>query len=1204
MSTENKSPQKVELSDAKRQLLAQRLKGAAAEIQLQTSNQIQHVERAARMKISVDQYRIWLHSSVQPDAPKYNEPITIQHHGFLDVDLLQRSLNHFVLRHEAWRTSFHLEQGEVLQQVHKSVSVSLKFFDLSTLPHAERETQAKALATQQALQPIALDQAPLFRSLVVKVSADEYRLYMVLHHIIFDGLSIQETFIPELASIYNAYATGAEPELSLATLQYSDYAEWREQQIASPRMETHLDYWKKQLEGELPLLRLPTDRERSAQTGQAGAIECFTISKELTDSLRVLSRTHGASLYMIMLAAFKVLLFRYSGQEDIIVGTGVDGRRLPELRRMMGYILDTFAVRTRPSSKTTFVDYLEDVKQSTLGGMAAAEIPFDRVVNALGLKRERNQHPIFQVFFSFLAPSGDLPEGWEMLPKNINTGAAKFDIYLEVEERPTHTPACFIYNADLLNADTMKRMAGHWITLLEAVSQAPQTALGVLPLLTPEEQELMLVRWNDQPMALPETTLHGLVEQQAARTPDSIAVTFDGRFWTYAELDAVAERFAFSFAQAGAGPDTLVAICIERSEYLVAGLLGILKTGAAYLPLDPGTPQARIALCLEDANPAVVLTHRNLLPDLRTAGAKVLVLEDLLEQHTLSPQDIFRPAVEVSPEDPAYVIHTSGSTGRPKAVELRHHSVVNLLLSMQRKPGFADTDVLVAVTTISFDIAVLELFLPLVTGGRVVIASREVALDPWALAQLMDGCGCTVMQATPSTWRMLLATDWAPRRSMRALCGGEAMPRDLANNLLALNLELWNVYGPTETTIWSTAQRVARADAGPVPVGRPIANTTTYILDANQQPVPIGVPGELYIGGAGVANGYRGQPALTAEKFVRPSVARGEVIYRTGDNAVYRADGTIECRGRADNQVKIRGHRIELEEVELHLHAHPQIASAAARVWVDPTGSNRISAYVVGKAGVAPSAAEMRDFLAARVAEYMIPSDFTVLDSLPLTPNGKTDRKALPQPDHSAILQSESTEEVSPEEQSLLKIWASTLGLPSVGRNDNFFDLGGHSLLLILLFARINKEFGSSLPITTIFDAQTPAGLFKALKEKTRMSSLVPVQTSGTKPPLFMAHSYLLYHSLSSGLGNDQPFYGLRESEEDSGLSIEQRALQYIADMRRVQPQGPYRIAGLVFRRAARSRDRASSHPCGRAGRSAGVVRLMAAGLRGKPREA
>ena len=1144
----------AEMSEAKRALIARRLKGISNADR--EEGRIKPGPRGGRTPISVDQYRIWLHASMHPDLPTYNEPITIEYRGEFDLAIFTESLNYFLRRHDAWRTSFSVQGDEVFQVVHPEVKIALALFDLSDLAQDEREAKAKELATRQALRPIELDKAPLFRALVARVAPKYHRLYMVLHHVVFDGLSLQETFIPELDIIYRALMAGDKPVLPVRTLQYGDYAAWRKEQVESPAMERQTNYWRTLLAGDLPVLRLPSDRPRPAVISQRGGIETGEISRDLTNRLRELSHDHGVTLYMTLLAAFKVLLFRYSQQQDVIVGGGADGRRRPELRGMMGYILDTFAVRTHPSAEMRFDDFLREVKQSVLGALGAAEVPFDRVVQAVEAKRDLSHHPIFQTFFSFLAPGGGLPSGWDVRPKDVNGGATKFDIYFEVEELPAKTAVCVIYSTDLFNGDTIQRMLGHWATLLEAICETPECELGMLPILTAAERELMLVRWNEQTVPVPATTMHELVSEQVRRKPDDVAIEFAGKRWTYAQVERQAEMMASHLRRAGAGPGKLVAICIDRSEMLVAALLGVLKTGAAYLPLDPGTPTARTMLCLEDAEPAVLLTQRSMVKELSAGGANVLVLEDMVAGVDVEP--VRSP---VDPEDTAYVIHTSGSTGRPKAVELSHGAVVNLLLSMKHTPGFTAADTLVAVTTVSFDIAVLELFLPLICGGRLVIASRSEVLDPYKLASLIRSTGCTVMQATPATWRALMAIDWQGQPGMKVLCGGEALTRDLAEKLLARKVELWNVYGPTETTIWSTVRRVQHR-TGVVPIGRPIANTTTYILDAKEQPVAIGVPGELYIGGLGLAKGYRGQPELTAEKFVTPAVAGGARVYRTGDYAVYRCDGTIECQGRADNQVKIRGHRIELEEVELHLSAHPKVAAAAARIWEDPVSGNRMSAYLVGKNGEPPGVTEMREFLRDRLPEYMIPSDFTALNALPMTPNGKTDRKALPLPNGPSLSRLADEMPLTEEEQKLAKIWEQTLGVSSVGRHDNFFDLGGHSLLLIVLFSRINKEFSSTLPITTIFDAQTLAALATVLKEKVRISSLVPVQTAGTQAPLFMAHSYLLYRGLSKALGNDQPFYGLRELEQDGDLSIEERAAHYVSDMRRVQPHGPYRVAG------------------------------------------
>jgi amino acid adenylation domain-containing protein len=1149
----------AELSDAKRALLTRRLRGLASNDEETAS--IHPRPDGVPIRISVDQYRIWLHHSLRTELPLYNEPISLFHAGKLDPALLQNALEFYAQRHEAWRTGFHVVGDDVLQQIVPAVTVPVALYDLSEWQIEAREAEDERIAQENAILAFDLTQPPLFRAALVRMSAEQDRLHMVVHHSVFDGTAIRDSFLPEFVAIYDALAQGQAPALPPLALQYPDFSLWREQQLNSESMAQSVQFWKKKLEADLPVLRLPLDRPRPQISSQRGAMYRFTLSAGLTSQLRLIGRQHRATLYMVLLASLDVLLFRYTGQNDIIVGTAANGRGRPELQGMMGYILNTFPVRVQPAADQKFLEFLGLVRTEFFSAAGAAEVPFDQIVKVSGTRQDPSYHPIFQTFFSFLSPASTPTPGWELQPKMVNTGTAKFDLYIEAEERADDVAACILYSTDLFDAVTMERLAGHWTTMLEAIAQNPATTLGVLPILTEAERRLMLVDWNHTEAPVPASTIHDLFEEQARRTPTKIAVQFGKIQLSYAELDEQAERLAHLLQQAGSGPGKLVAVCIDRSENLLAALLGILKTGAAYLPLDPGTPLSRISLCLEDAEPAVLLTQKALVERLPKTSATILCLEDVLPAAAALDAGLRITPGLSGPDDSAYIIHTSGSTGRPKAVELTHRAVVNLLLSFQREPGLTADDVLVAITTISFDIAALELFLPIVTGARVVIAPRTTALDPFELSDLLEATKCTVVQATPATWRALMAIDWPGKPGLRVLCGGEALTQDLGQKLMDCNVELWNVYGPTETCIWSTIYRVKGGETT-MPIGRPIANTTTYILDANQQPVPVGVAGELYIGGMGLAKGYRAQPELTAEKFLAPAIANGKQLYRTGDYALYRADGTIECRGRTDNQVKVRGYRIELEEVELHLSAYQDVASAAARVWKDEAAGNRLTGYVVARPGLTIDPRELRRFLQPRLPEYMIPTQFILLDEMPLTPNGKTDRKALPESIEHVVVPVQVDEAMTDDEERLAKIWCDVLNVPHVSRHDNFFALGGHSLLLVVLFARINRRFSTNLPLTTIFDAQTLMALAKLLHQKARISSLVPVQTQGNKPPLFMAHSYLLYHGLSRVLDADQPFYGLRELETDGELSIEARALLYVADMRSVQPEGPYHVAG------------------------------------------
>jgi amino acid adenylation domain-containing protein len=1167
MPIEEKTHESAALSDAKRRLLAQRLKGAASPA-LQ-ADRIRPRPVGSRTVLGPDQYNIWLDATLHPETPAYNEIVTIFYSGELDAALLEQAFNAFLARHEGWRTSYRMDQGEVLQVIHPEVRIApLHLIDLAHLPFEEADAESKRLATEQARRFLSLEEPPLIRATLVRLAPNDCRMHLTLSHMIFDGYSIRRTFLVELATIYAALEAGTEPNLPPVELHYADYTNWRTQHLDSPHIKAQLDFWRKKLAGELPLLRLPSDRPRPAVITHRGGIERFTISRELTEALRVLGKPYRASFYMTLLASFKVLLFRYSGQNDIIIGSVADGRRRPELESMMGYMIDVFAVRSQPEASLKFSEYLTQVRQTVLESIGAAEVPFQRVVETVGAKRDLSHAPLFQTLF-VLEPPQEPYGKWSVAATEITLGASKYDLYVEADEHATHTGVSIDYSTDLFDAPTIRRMMGHWQTMLQAIVANPDTTLGDLPILTPAERETLLVGWNDTAVPIPATTMHGLVEAQVARTPNAPAVSFAGQTLTYAQLEGEATQLAQALREAGAAPETLAAVFLDRSQHLPAALLAVLKTGAAYMPLDPGTPAARIALCLEDGNPPVILTQRSRLGDLPASTAKVLVLEEILAQ----PYRGDFIAAQVAPEDLAYVIHTSGSTGRPKGVELRHAGVVNFLLSMQREPGFTAADTLVAVTTISFDIAVLELFLPLITGGKVIIASRETALDPSQLAALLAESGATVLQATPATWSSLIGINWRGLKGLKVLCGGEALKISLADRLLGLGLDLWNVYGPTETTIWSTIAHV-EPSAAVINVGRPIANTTAYILDAQRQPVPIGVPGELYLGGIGVARGYRHKPELTAEKFVAPVVACGERVYRTGDYALYRENGAIEIQGRSDNQVKIRGYRIELEDVEVNLAQHPRVAAAAAKAWPDPDGGHRLCAYLTGVDGPAPNAAELRQFLRGRVADYMIPSEIVALDALPLTSNGKVDRKQLAEPDRTAKAATQHETTLRGEELRLAHLWSELLHVENITATDNFFDLGGHSLLLLKLVRQVKKEFSIELPMARLFQAPTIEKLAAVVRELKQndageeWNSLVPLNPRGSKRPLFLVHSLMLYGRLPAALGEDQPFYALQPlpfEVHPSNDYVERMLEDHIRQIKRVQPQGPYQIAGWCF---------------------------------------
>jgi len=1163
-------PEKLELKEiaaARRLLVERRLRDLAAT----PPDLVTPRTTDAPVPISVEQHGVWLHAAMEPSLPIYNESFTVHRLGSFDLETLEAAFNEILRCHEIWRTSFCVQGDEINQVIQPQLKVAIPLVDLSTIPKEKQDAEARRLATENAILPIDITMAPLFRVRVLRFSQSNHQLQLTVHHIVCDGASIHRIFLPEFSAIYEAYAAGYPSPLPDPVLQFGDYTLWRERQLKTSETTVQLDYWRNELSGELPILRLPMDRPRPARSSHRGAVEYIALPADLMSSLRVMARAHNVSMYITLLTGLKILFFRYSMQEDVIIGSLADGRRRPELEKVMGYFLDTLAIRTHPSASLTGSEYLNQVRDAVLRALDAAQVPFSQVVKAVKRHHDTSQETIFQTFFSYQQQTSQLAEGWDVTKTKIDSGATKFDIYVEVDERPHEAIAQFTYNKDLFDPATIQRMAAHWLILLKALVTDSECSLGSLLLLTPEERNLMLVAWNQNQVPQAETHVWEMVEAVAARSPDDVAIAFEGQTCTYMELVRRSDRLAAHLWQAGATRGKIVAIYLDRSHHLPAALLATMKTGAAYLPLDPAMPPDRLMLCLKDADPVAILTQRSRMVDLSPTDTPVLILEEILFEDAPSSC----PSKDIGLDDAAYVIHTSGSLGRPKAVEIPHRALLNLLTSMQVEPGFAATDILLAVTTISFDIACLELLLPLISGGRVVIASRKVAMDPYLLAAAIQQSYCTVMQATPATWRSLLLTGWHGKNNIRLFCGGEPLTRDLVEGLLTTGCELWNLYGPTETTIWSTVEPI-KHDTSQISVGRPIANTSTYILDAHQEPVPIGVPGELYIGGLGLSNGYLGQPQLTAERFVTPAIAGGARLYRTGDNATYRADGKILIQGRSDNQVKIRGYRIELEEVDAYLLKHPGVSSAVSRVWPDSLGENRLCAYLVGESKEPPGAAEMRQYLATCLPDYMIPSLFVAVDALPLTSNGKVDRKALPEPDAQALGPvSRSSETASlpstEQERKLATIWEELLGVSAIRLDDNFFDRGGHSLLVARLQHRIASGFKSEVSMAAIFHAPTIAQQILLLNEASKLpdpSHIIPIQPRGATAPLFWIEPSPLIHNLATALGEEQPFLGVTMTLADLEKfgpqpTMETIAKFYAENILQIQPNGPFYLGGF-----------------------------------------
>jgi amino acid adenylation domain-containing protein len=1037
--------------------------------------------------MSFAQQRLWFLDQFEPGNPIYNIAWAIRLQGQLDVPALERSLNEIMRRHEVLRATFTSINDQPVQVIAPAVTIKLDITDLSTLPGAEREIHLRKEIQEQAERPMDLQKGPLFGARLLRLDAEDHVALLSIHHIIFDRWS-RGIFFRELTALYSAFTRGESNPLRELPLQFTDYAVWQRQFLQGKNLEKQLSYWKQQL-GDAPAsLELPTDRPRPAVQTFRGKIHTLQISAAVTEGLKGLSRQEGATLFMTLLAGFQLLLARYSGQDDVVVGTPIANRNRAEVENLIGFFANTLALRTNLAGDPTFRELLGRVREVALGAYAHQDLPFEKLVEELRPERSLSHSPIFQVLFALQnAPTQDLKlPGLTLSSLPITGEKARFDISLFVAETSQGLLGRLEYNTDLFDESTIERMATHFVTVLQSVIAEPEQRVCDVPLLTPAERKHVLVDWNATfADYAKDRCIHQLFEEQVAKTPNGIAVTFEDQSLSYAELNGRANQLARYLQKRGVGPDVLVGFCVERSLEMVVGLLGILKAGGAYVPLDPAYPQERIAYILENAHAPVLVTQESLRAGLLAKGAEVVPLD--ADWNKIAQESSENVSSYASASNLAYAIYTSGSTGKPKGVEIEHSAVVNFLSSMRREPGLTADDSLLAVTTLSFDIAGLEIYLPLTTGARVVVASRDEVADGHKLLARMQSERITVMQATPATWRLLLSAGWTGGKDLKLLCGGEALPRELAEQLLPQCASLWNMYGPTETTIWSAVEKVTAADQAVVSIGRPIANTEIYILDAKQQPLPVGVAGELYIGGDGLARGYVGRPDLTAEKFVPHPFRSGARVYRTGDLARYLADGRVMYLGRSDYQVKVRGFRIELGEIEAALAQHPAVKQAVAAVRDDASGEKRLVAYLIPRTSHPIISAELRSFLKQSLPDYMVPPVFMALEQFPLTPNGKVDRKALPAPEVQTIATSETyVAPRNPVEEALAGIWEEVLHGEQVGAHDNFFELGGHSLLATQVISRVRQTFQTEIPLRALFEAPTVAGLAERIASARR----------------------------------------------------------------------------------------------------------------------
>ena len=1039
----------------------------------------------AQLPLSFSQERLWILDQLESDGGAYNLPLVIRLSGPLDGDALNKSLNEIVRRHDSLRATFRSVAGTPVSVISAEFALTPSVIGLEQLPVHKRKGEARRLAIEQARRPFDLSRDPLIRVALLRLDEEEHWLLVTMHHIVCDGWSLS-IFQRELAQLYTAFCSQQPSPLTELPIQYSDFAEWQREQLAA-LLDTQLAYWQQQLHDAPAVLDLPFDRPRPALQTFRGARRTLTIPRTLADSLQALGQQEQATLFMTLLAAFQTLLFRYSGQVDISVGSPIAGRNRAEVEQLIGFFVNTLVLRTDLAGNPSFRELLARVRTVALGAYAHQELPFEKLVEELDPERSLSHSPLFQVMFALQnAPASDAETpGLTMCREFIDCGTAMFDLTLFVFPTAQGLTFRLEYNTDLFDAATITRMLGHFQTLLEGIATNPDQRLTDLPLLSQAERHQLLTEWNATEADYPQTEcLHQLFEKQVEQTPDAVAVVFEDKQLTYGQLNARANQLAHHLQALGVQRDTLVGISVERSPEMMVGLLGILKAGAAYVPLDPTYPEERLAFMLADSQTRILVTQQSLVEKLPRYEGTVLCLDAHWPQISRANEE--NPVSEANPLDRAYVIYTSGSSGRPKGVQIPHRAAVNFLHSMRQRPGLTDQDVLLAVTTLSFDIALLELFLPISVGARVVVVSTEVAADGSRLQEQLATSGATVMQATPATWRLLFETAWAGNKQLKVLCGGEALPPELARKLHQSCASLWNMYGPTETTVWSTVHQIRSGDE-PILIGRPIANTQVYVLDAQRKPVPIGVQGELFIGGDGLARGYLNRPDLTAASFiVHPFSNEPETrLYATGDLARYLPNGDIECLGRRDHQVKLRGFRIELGEIEAILAQHPGLREVVVVSREDKPGEQRLVAYVVSAEEPSPASGDVRKFVQAKLPDYMVPAAYVTLEAIPLTPNGKVNRRALPAPRQ--VNQEGEDTFLAPRdnlERQLKEIWENVLDIQSVGVRDDFFALGGHSLLAVKLVDHVDRAFGKSFPVITLLQAPTIELLADVLRQE------------------------------------------------------------------------------------------------------------------------
>jgi amino acid adenylation domain-containing protein len=1160
-----------ELSAAKLALREARLRGELR------SAPIAGRPREGDLPLSFAQERYWFLERLQPGLALYHIDGTERLAGPVDAATLERALGEVVRRHESLRTVFHDADGAPVQRVVPPGGFSLALEDLSGVDEAERRARAWRIAVDEWKRPFDLAAGPLFRARLLRLGAEEHVLVFALHHIVGDGWSLG-VLIREMHALYEAFREGRPSPLPGLPLQYADYAAWQREQLRGAGMERHLAYWRERLAGAPERLELPTDHPRPPVPSFRGATVPVQVPPAVLDSLRALGHAEGASLYMVALAAFQALLSRYGGSDDVVVGSPVSGRTRREVEGLIGVFINTLVVRTDLAGDPSFRALLHRVRDGLLGDFAHQEVPFERLVAELRPERSLSHATLFQVLFQLdtreaLAGRGG-PGAQGVEGEDPGASSLQLDLALLLEVDARGMGGVLEYATDLFEPATARRMVEHLLRVMEQVGASPDRPLSRLRLMGPEERE-RLAGWNRTEAPYPAgRCIHQLWEAQAERTPHAVAVVFGGQSLTFGKVDARANRVARHLARLGVGPEVRVGLCMERGLELVPALLGVMKAGGAWVPMDPSHPAERLSYLLDDSGVAVLLTQERLRGRLPArAGVRVVAVD--AEWARIAAEPAERPEAGVSPQNLCYVIYTSGSTGRPKGVAMHHRGVVNYIHWGISAYGAGRGNGAPVFTSMAVDLTLTNL-LPLFAGRPVHLLPEEGAVEALASA-LRARPGFGLIKITPVHLGLLnamLGPEALQGAAHTLVIGADSLSAEptLAWQDHAPGVRLMNEYGPTETVVGCSAYTLPPGvhRAGAVPVGGPIQNLRFYVLDARMEPVPVGLPGELYIGGAGVARGYLGRPALTAGAFVPdPFAAPGARMYRTGDRARRLDDGGLTILGRTDHQVKVRGYRVELGEIQAVLRRHPSVSDCLVVAREDRPGDRRLVAYVAGAA----SAEALRSHLRQALPEYMVPSAFVTLASLPQTATGKLDPRTLPAPEYAAPDAGGDLPR-NEVEARLVELWEELLGVPGVGPTRSWFDLGGNSLLALRLFTRANRQLGCDLPVSTLFTGATIRHMADAILEQrgatpAAPASVVPLQPDGSLPPLFLVHAgdrdVLGYVSLLRHLGAGQPAFGVRDVGESLARPLAQIAREHVAAVRAVRPRGPYALLGWSF---------------------------------------